>query len=73
MTGEVEPTVDGDRAPHRMKDLIKEALFERRRVMFSEFGRKFVGRDLVELRGGGGVTLWAPHGYVMVQLVNRGN
>ena len=72
MTGEVEPTVDGDRAPHRMKDLIKEALFERRRVMFSEFGRKFVGRDLVELRGGGGATLWA-HGYVMVQLVNRGN
>lgn len=54
------------------KDLIEEALFERRRVMFSEFGRKFAGRDLAELRGGGGATLEA-HGYEMDQLVNRGN
>ena len=72
MTDEVEPAADGDRAHRRMKDLVEEALFERRRVVFSEFGGKFAGHDLAELRRSGGATLGA-HGYAMDQLVNRGN
>ena len=38
LSEEVEPAADGDLAPRCVKDLIEEALFERRRDLFSELG-----------------------------------
>ena len=59
---EVEPAGDGDLAPRCVKDLIEEALFERRRDQFSEFGLVFMDTTPPSFEGAGGQTLGA-HGY----------
>ena len=59
---EVEPAADGALAPRCVKDLIEEALFERRRDLFSELGLVFVDTTSLSFEGAGGETLGA-HGY----------
>ena len=56
---EVEP---GELVPRCVKDLIEEALFERRRDLFSEFGLVFMDTTSLSFEGAGGETLGA-HGY----------
>ena len=59
---EIEPAAEGDLAPRCVKDLIEEALFERRRDLFSELGLVFVDTTSLSFEGAGGETLGA-HGY----------
>ena len=59
---EVEPASAGDLAPRCVKDLIEEALFERRRDLFSELGLVFVDTTSLSFEGAGGEALGA-HGY----------
>ena len=59
---EVEAGGDGALAPRCVKDLIEEALFERRRDLFSEFGLVFVDTTSLSFEGAGGEALGA-HGY----------
>ena len=59
---EVEPAAEGALAPRCVKDLIEEALFERRRDLFSELGLVFVDTTSLSFEGAGGETLGA-HGY----------
>ena len=56
---EIEP---GDLAPRCVKDLIEEALFERRRDLFSDLGVVFMDTTSLSFEGAGGETLGA-HGY----------
>ena len=48
---EVEPAGDGDLAPRCVKDLIEEALFARRRDLFSEFGLVFMDTTSLSFEG----------------------
>ena len=59
---EVEAAGDGALAPRCVKDLIEEALFERRRDLFSELGLVFVDTTSLSFEGAGGEALGA-HGY----------
>ena len=59
---EVEPAAEGALAPRCVKDLIEEALFERRRDLFSELGLVFVDTTSLSFEGAGGERLGA-HGY----------
>ena len=59
---EVEAGGDGALAPRCVKDLIEEALFERRRDLFSELGLVFVDTTSLSFEGAGGEALGA-HGY----------
>ena len=59
---EMEPAGEGDLAPRCVKDLIEEALFERRRDLFSELGLVFVDTTSLSFEGAGGEALGA-HGY----------
>ena len=59
---EVEPAADGALAPRCVKDVIEEALFERRRDLFSELGLVFVDTTSLSFEGAGGEALGA-HGY----------
>ena len=59
---EVEPAAEGALAPRCVKDQIEEALFERRRDLFSELGLVFVDTTSLSFEGAGGETLGA-HGY----------
>ena len=59
---EIEPAGEGDLAPRCVKDLIEEALFERRRDLFSELGLVFVDTTSLSFEGAGGEALGA-HGY----------
>ena len=56
---EIEP---GDLAPRCVKDVIEEALFERRRDLFSDLGVVFMDTTSLSFEGAGGETLGA-HGY----------
>ena len=56
---EVEPAADGALAPRCVKDLIEEALFERRRDLFSELGLVFVDTTSLSFEGAGGEALGA--------------
>ena len=51
---------DGALAPRCVKDAIEEALFERRRDLFSELGLVFVDTTSLNFEGAGGETLGAP-------------
>ena len=53
---EIEP---GDLAPRCVKDLIEEALFERRRDLFSDLGVVFMDTTSLSFEGAGGETLGA--------------
>ena len=59
---EIEPAADGDLAPRCEKDLIEEALFARRRDLFSELGLVFMDTTSLSFEGASSETLGA-HGY----------
>ena len=56
---EIEPAADGDLAPRSEKDLIEEALFARRRDLFSELGLVFMDTTSLSFEGASGETLGA--------------
>ena len=58
----VGPAGDDDLAPRCVKDSIEEALFERRRELFSELGLMFVDTTSLSVEGAGGEALGV-HGY----------
>ena len=51
---EIEPAADGDLAPRCEKDLIEEALFARRRDLFSELGLVFMDTTSLSFEGARG-------------------